>query len=351
MIKQIVLDKKTVGEGQPCYIIAEIGSNHNKDLVTAKKLIDVAKDSGCDAVKFQSYTAEGLYSIYTPRSSEMEGRSPAGETPYELIKRIQMPISWHKELKEYCDLKGITFCSTPFDESMVDVLESIKTPFYKVASFEITYYPLLKKIAQTGKPVVLSTGNSRLDDVEIAVNFLKKNGCKQLALLHCVSQYPAQEQDINLRCMSTLAAAFGCVVGFSDHTTNALSSSLAIGLGASIIEKHITLDKTFFGPDHPFALEPHELKELVSVIRRAEIILGSGIKDVCLNEEENHKIGRRSIVAVRDIQAGEILSHDMVVIKRPGLGLHPKFMEIISGKKLLKGVKKDQWLVWSDFLI
>jgi len=172
MKKKIELSGKVVGEGYPCYVIAEVGSNHNKDIDTAKKLIDTAKVCGCDAVKFQSYTADGLYSKYTPRISEMEGRSGSGETPYELIKRIAMPVEWHSQLKEYCDQIGITFCSTPFDESMVDILESVNVPFYKIASYESTHFPMLAKIARTGKPVLLSTGNSGLGDIENAVNEL-----------------------------------------------------------------------------------------------------------------------------------------------------------------------------------
>ncbi len=223
MAKTISLGGKKVGSGYPCYIIAEVGSNHNRDIETAKRLIDVSMDCGCDAVKFQSYTAEGIYSVYTPRISEMAGRSEPEETPYELIKRIQMPVEWHTELKEYCDRVGITFCSTPFDESMVDVLESADVPFYKVASYEITHYPMLEKIAGTDKPVILSTGNTGMSDIESAVAVLERNGCSDYALLHCVSQYPARYEDVNLRCIDTLRTAFDCVTGFSDHTTDVIS--------------------------------------------------------------------------------------------------------------------------------
>jgi sialic acid synthase SpsE len=346
MYKNITLDGKKVGLGQPCYIIAEVGSNHNRDINTAKKLIDISMDCGCDAVKFQSYTADGIYSIYTPRISEMEGRSEPGESPYELIKRIQMPVEWHGELKEYCDKKSITFCSTPFDEYMVDILESVNVSYYKVASYEITHYPMLAKIAKIGKPVILSTGNSGLDDIELAVNTIKQNGCQDFALLHCVSNYPAQYADVNLLCMDTLHAAFDCVVGFSDHTTDYLSSAMAVARGAAIIEKHITLDKTYFGPDHPFSLNPHELKVFVEAIRNAERILGSPVKHVLDCEEENHKIGRRSIIAARDIKKGEIISREQLVIKRPALGLHPKYFNLVLGKTAKADIPKDKWITW-----
>mgnify|MGYP001561549827 CR=1 FL=1 len=349
-VKTIKLDNKSAGVGYPCYIIAEVGSNHNKDIDTAKKLIEVAKNCGCDAVKFQSYTADGIYSVYTPRISEMEGRSKNGETPYELIKRIQMPPEWHAGLKEHCDSVGITFCSTPFDESMVDILESVNIPFYKVASYEITHYPMLEKIARTGKPVILSTGNTGLSDIELAIDTLEKNGCKEYALLHCVSQYPAKYGDMNLRCIVSLREAFDCVIGFSDHTVDIISSIIAISLGASIIEKHITLDKSYPGPDHPFSLEPHELKQFVEMIRNTETILGSPIKRVLESEEENHRIGRRSIIAASEIKKGEVITRDKLVIKRPALGLHPKYLELVVGKTAKKNISKDMWLTWESIL-
>ncbi len=350
MGEKIELAGRSVGSGQPCYIIAEIGSNHNRDFDRARKLIDVARDSGCNAVKFQSYTADGLYSVYTPRISEMEGRSREGETPYELIKRIEMPVEWHSRLKEYCDEVGITFCSTPFDESMVDVLEAVNVAFYKVASYEITHYPLLARIAGTGKPVILSTGNSGLDDIEAAVRHLEANGCRNYALLHCVSQYPARHEDVNLRCVVTLKTAFDCVVGFSDHTTDALSSAIAVALGASIVEKHITLNKKDSGPDHPFSLEPDELKAFVATIRDTEVILGSFVKKVRQSEEENHRMARRSLIAAMDINQGEIITRNKITVKRPALGLHPRFLDLVVGEKAKKDIPRDMWLTW-DCLI
>lgn len=348
MRKQIILDGEKVGEIHPCYIIAEIGSNHGRNLDIAKKMIEVAKDGGCDAVKFQSYTADGLYSRYTPRISEMEGRSHANETPYELIKRIQMPIEWHPILKEHCDKVGITFCSTPFDENMVNVLESVKVPYYKIASYEITHYPLLRKIAQLGKPVVLSTGNSDMEDIRLAVNTLEKNGCREIALLHCVSQYPAKYEDMNLRCIDTLRSEFGCPVGLSDHTMDNISAVAAVALGACIIEKHFTLDRNTFGPDHSFALEPAELKTLVDSVRATELALGSGNKAVQASEEENHKIGRRSLIAGSDFKKGDIITKDKIKIKRPALGIHPKYLEDISGRKIKKDIPADCWISWED---
>lgn len=349
MEKTIKLQDTIVGRGHPCYIIAEIGSNHNRDLDRARSLIDIAKGCGCNAVKFQSYTADGIYSIYTPRISEMEGRSKEGETPHELIKRIEMPLEWHPILKDYCDTIGITFCSTPFDETMVDILEDVGTPFYKVASYEITHYPLLAKIARTGKPVILSTGNSGLDDIEDAIDILERHGCTTYALLHCVSQYPAKYEDVHLRCLLTLETAFECVVGFSDHTTDSLSSAVAVSMGASIIEKHITLSKNDFGPDHSFSLEPEELKKFVRNIRDVELILGSSRKQVRESEQENHRLARRSLIAAVDIRQGEIITREKIAIKRPALGIHPRFLDVIIGKASKKDIPKDMWLTWDCF--
>ena len=345
--KRIRITKdRYIGKDEPCFIIAEVGSNHNRNLQTAKQLIDVAKNCSCDAVKFQSYTASGLYSIYTPRISEMEGRSKEGETPYELIERIQIPVEWHPELKTYCDDVGITFCSTPFDESMVDVLESVNVPFYKVGSYEITHYPMLAKIARTKKPIILSTGNSSIDDISAAVAVIEKNGCQDYALLHCVSQYPAKHKDMNLLCIKTLQRAFDSIVGFSDHTIDSISSIMAVALGASIIEKHITLNKKYPGPDHPFALEPEELKELVRIIRKTEIILGHPVKHVLESEKENHKIGRRSIIAATNIKKDETITRDKLVLKRPALGIHPKHFDDVIGKKAKDDIRKDEWITW-----
>jgi N,N'-diacetyllegionaminate synthase len=348
--QMIHLDGVEVGLGKPCYIIAEIGSNHNRDFATAQKLIDISKETGCNAVKFQSYSAEGLYSIFTPRISTMDGVSKGNETPFELIKRIEMPMGWHRPLKDYCDKVGITFCSTPFDQGMVDILEDVQTPFYKVASFEITHYPLLKRIAATYKPIVLSTGNSDIKDVQRAVNCLKENGCREFALLHCMSQYPAKDQDMNLRCIETLRQEFDCPVGLSDHTVDHLSATVAVGFGMNILEKHITLEKNYPGPDHIFALEPKDLAQLVKTIRRAEAALGTGIKLMRPGEEENHRIGRRSVIAAVNLKEGDVITEEKLVIKRPSFGIHPKDIGLVIGKKVNKDIERDRWITKEDIV-
>ena len=229
---------------------------------------------------------------------------------------------------------------------MVDLLEDVGVPFYKVASYEITHYPMLEKIAETGKPLILSTGNSDLQDVELAVDTLLQKGCNDYVLLHCVSQYPARHGDMNLRSIKTMRDRFDCPVGLSDHTMDNLSVIAAIALGAPVIEKHITLDKTHPGPDHPFALEPDELADMVRTARLAEAALGSGVKVVRESEEENHRLGRRSIIAAHDLGAGEVLTPGSLVIKRPGLGIHPKHLRDLLGRRVNKEVRKDQWIEW-----
>ena len=348
-LNKILIGNRSVGKGEPCFIIGEIGSNHNNDFDTALALIDAAKQAGCDAVKFQSYSADGLYSKHTPRSSEMEGRSLPNETPYALIKRIQMPIEWHAPLKKHCAKRGILFCSTPFDETFVDILESVQAPFYKIASFELTHYPLLRKVAATGKPVILATGNSELNEVEDALEVLRCAGCSKVALLHCVSAYPAKQNEMNLRCLATLKEAFHCPVGLSDHTEDNTAAIIAVSLGACIIEKHMTLDRKTFGPDHPFAMEPEQMKSLVNSIRLTEAMLGDGRKIVQAGEEENHKIGRRSLVASCDLRPGDVVTDNLIAVKRPGLGLHPKYLELIRGRKILRPIKADKWFTWEHF--
>ncbi len=348
-MSEVSLGGRMVGDGHPCFIIGEIGSNHNNDFDAALALIDVAKQAGCDAVKFQSYTADGLYSRYTPRSSEMNGRSLEEDTPYTLIKRIQMPVEWHAPLKKHCDQRGIIFCSTPFDESFVDVLEDVEVPFYKVASFELTHYPLLNKIATTGKPVILATGNSGLADIELAMDTLRSAGCSNIILLHCVSAYPARQDEMNLRCLLTLKEAFHCSVGLSDHTEDNMAAVIARTLGACVIEKHITLDRKTAGPDHPFAMDPQQLASLVKAVRLTESMLGDGWKEIQAGELENHKIGRRSLVAAHALRAGEVVTMEAVVVKRPGMGLHPKYFELICGHRLSQPINADEWFTWEHF--
>ena len=347
-MKPVQIGERLVGLGQPAYIIAEAGANHDRDLAIAHRLIDAAADCGADAVKFQTYSAETLYSRFTPRLKEMDDfdRSPPGETPFELIRRIELPREWQRELRDHAVERGIDFLSTPFDLEAVDELAELGVKAFKIASYEIAYYALLRAAARYQLPVIISTGNSNLADVEMAVVAVQEEGNNQIILLHCVSQYPARFEDLNLRAMQTLAQAFDVPVGFSDHTMDNTAAVLAVGLGACCFEKHFTLDRKREGPDHPSALEPAELADYVQAIRNAEQALGSPVKQVQPSEEENHRLARRSLHALVDIPKGTQIMAEMLTVKRPALGIHPAQESIVVGRVAQRDIQADEWIAW-----
>lgn len=345
-LRKIKIGKNVIGEGAPCFVIAEVGSNHNRNLKTAKKLIEVARDAGVDAVKFQTYSAETLYSKYTPRISEMEGRSKKGETPYELIKRIEIPRRWHKILSTYSKEKGILFFSTPFDTKAVDELDALGVPLFKIASYDLTNIPFLEYIAKKQKPIIMSTGTADLEEIEESLNVIYATGNKSVILLQCTSNYPTRLEEVNLRCINTLKDKFETIVGFSDHTTSNYAALAAVALGAKVIEKHITLDKTQKGPDHPFAIEPDKLRGLVEGIRAIEKALGSPHKKTLNSEKENKMLARRSIHAKVKIPKNTIIKEEMIIIKRPALGIEPKFLNKVFGRRALVDIEEDTWISW-----
>ncbi|MFH1562471.1 MAG: N-acetylneuraminate synthase [Nitrospirota bacterium] len=338
-MKRIKIGNRLVGEGEPCFVIAEAGSNHNRDFNQALKLIDVAVEAEADAVKFQTYSAEKLYSRKTPGK---EGK----ESILDLIKRIEMPREWHKDLADYCAEKEIIFLSTPFDLQAVDELEEVGILAYKIASFEITHLPLLEYAAKTGKPIILSTGMANLADIETALEVIYKQGNENVILLHCVVNYPARYEDLNLRAMETMRQAFQLPVGFSDHTLEITSDIAAVALGACVIEKHFTLDRKLSGPDHPFALEPDELKAMVQSIRDTEKALGSPVKRQTKAEEEIFQSGRRGLVAACPIPEGTIITKEMIEVKRPGYGIPTKLMDVVIGREAKKDIEEDDILTW-----
>lgn len=342
------IGNRNIGDGNPCYIIAEAGSNHNRDFDTALKLIDVAVEAGADAVKFQIFSADTIYSKKTPMASYLTNKklTEKNETLYDLIKKLEIPRNWTPDLMEYCRKKGITFLSTPFDLAAVDDLENAGVEAFKVASFEITHLPMLKKISATGKPIILSTGMANLEDIEVALNCIRKAGMSEVTLLHCAIAYPPRYEDINLRAMDTMKQAFQVPVGFSDHTMGHVTDVAAVARGACIIEKHYTLSRNQKGPDHPFSLEPDELKAMVKAIRQTEQILGSSIKGPTEAEAELHRIARRSLVAAKDIAAGTVITEDMIAVKRPGFGIPTRHMEIVIGRKAAKDIEEDDILTW-----
>lgn len=345
------IGNRKVGPGEPCYVVAEVGSNHNRDLNTALALIDVAADSGADAVKFQTFTAEGLYSRMTPPMSYLEGGGllRAGETVWDLIKRIEMPWEWHEALARHAETKGVHFLSTPFEESAVAALEKVTVPAYKIASYEINHLPLIEACAQTGKPLLVSTGMSSLSDIERALDAARGAGATEVLLMHCAINYPPRFEDLNLLAIQTLKQAFGLPVGWSDHTLGWIAPVAAVALGAVAVEKHVTLSRDQEGPDHQFALEPHELKEMVDAIRKTEAALGSPIKRATESEQEMYKLGRRSLVAARSIEAGARVVREDIAIKRPGTGIPVHELALVVGALANRRIDPDEVLTWNVF--
>lgn len=345
---KINIGDRLIGYGEPCFVIAEAGSNHNRDLTQAFKLIDIAVNAGADAVKFQTFSAEKLYSKKTPKMSYLKEKKLTSETEsvWDMMKQAELPRQWHKDLASYCREKGILFFSTPFDLKAVDELEEIGVGVYKIASFEITHIPLLEYASQTGKPIILSTGMADLSDIETALEAIYKHGNYKVVLLHCAINYPPDFKDLNLMAMETMRQAFQVPVGFSDHTLGITSAIAAVALGASAIEKHFTSDKTLKGPDHPFALEPHELTDMVQAIRDTEAALGSPVKKHTKAEEEMYRLGRRSLVAACNIPKGTVIAKDMLDVKRPGYGIHPKLIDVIAGRVASRDISEDDILTW-----
>jgi len=346
-MKKIKIKNRLVGNSEPCFIIAEAGSNHNRKLDQAFKLIDIAVEAGADAVKFQTYSAEKIYSKKTPKMSYLkkDNLTREKESVWDLVKRIEMPREWHKDLADYCTEKGVVFLSTPFDLKAVDELEKFVSA-YKIASFEITHLPLLEYVAKKRKPIILSTGVADLSDIELALDTIYGQGNKDVILLHCAINYPPKYDDLNLRSIQTMRQAFQLPIGFSDHTLGITSDIAAVALGACVIEKHFTLDRTLPGPDHPFALEPDELKEMVQAIRDTESALGSPIKKHTEAEEEMYRLGRRSLVAACNIPKGTQIAKEMIDVKRPGYGIHSKMMNVVIGRVAKTNIEEDDILTW-----
>ncbi|MDP6081692.1 MAG: N-acetylneuraminate synthase [Arenicellales bacterium] len=314
---------RKVGVGQPRFIIAEAGVNHNGISEMAYQLIDVAVQAGADAVKFQTFKADRLVTPNVPKAGYQLETTDAGESQYEMLQRLELSRETHQELITYCRQKGILFMSSPFDEESADLLVDLGIEVFKLPSGEIANLPFLAHVARMGKPMIVSTGMAYLGEVETAVSAIREAGNRDFVLLHCVSNYPANPVDANLRAMRTMAMSFGAPVGFSDHTLGIEVAVAAVALGACVIEKHFTLDRSLPGPDHRASLEPAELTALVRGIRTVEAALGDGRKEPTASEANTAAIARKSLVAAREILAGSVLTEEMIAIKRPGTGLKP----------------------------
>lgn len=348
---KIKIGNRYIGDNHACFIIAEAGSNHDRNFKKALKLIDIAALSGADAVKFQVFKAKSLYSRKTPSMSYLKKEKllKKGETVFDLLKSLEMPRLWLKDLSQYCKQKKIIFLATPFDLEAVEELEKINVAAYKIASFEITHFPLLESVGKTGKPIILSTGMADLEDIQTALKVIYKTGNKKVVLLHCAINYPPKYEDLNLRAMDTMRNKFCLPVGFSDHTLGITSDIASVARGASIIEKHFTLSRKASGPDHHFALEPPELKAMVDAIHDTEKSLGSGLKVHTKAEDEMYKLGRRSLVAACRIPKGAAIARKMLEVKRPGYGIPVKMMGELIGRIALVDIGEDDILNWKMF--
>ena len=324
-------------------IIAEAGVNHNGSIEMAKQLIDAAAVAGVDYVKFQTFKAEKLVTK-DAKQADYQQRNAADDSQYSMLKKLELSEAQHEELIAYCMEKGVKFLSTAFDMESVEYLHSLRLGLWKIPSGEITNYPYLKAIAQYGKPVILSTGMCEMEDVQNAVDVLCKHGLKkeQITVLHCNTEYPTPMHDVNLRAMQEIKEKVDVKVGYSDHTQGIEVPIAAVALGADVIEKHFTLDRTLPGPDHKASLEPNELKAMVDAIRNIEQALGDGQKHVSASEEMNMAIARKSIVAAKDIKRGELLTEENLTTKRPGMGISPMRWEEVIGTKAIRDFAEDE---------
>lgn len=329
-------------ETMSVFVIAEAGVNHNGSVELAKKLVDAAKDAGADCVKFQTFVSKNIVSKNAVKAEYQKQQTQPEESQHDMLKKLELSFDEFVELNEYCKSKDIEFMSTAFDFDSIDFLNSLEMGTWKIPSGDITNLPYLIKIAKLNKPVILSTGMSTMDDIESAVNALKENGVGELTVLHCTTEYPTPFNDVNLKAMITIKDKFGVKVGYSDHTKGIEVPIAAVALGATVIEKHFTLDRNMEGPDHKASLEPHELKAMVDSIRNIEVALGNGTKHPAESEKKNMAITRKSIIAKRDIKSGEIFTENNLTVKRPGDGISPmKWFDVI-GKTAPRDFEEDE---------
>lgn len=337
-MKAIDVLRHKIGPNQSTFIIAEAGVNHNGSLEMARKLVDVAVEAGADAVKFQTFKAEKVISPHAPKASYQMESTDADESQLDMAKRLELSFNAFRELYAYCQQLGVLFMSTPFDEESADFLADLGVAVFKIPSGEITNLSFLAHVARKGKPIIVSTGMANLGEVEAAVSTVEKAGNKDLVLLHCVSNYPADPADANLKAMRTMETAFGVPVGYSDHTVGIEVSLAAVALGACVIEKHFTLDRSLPGPDHRASLPPDELEALVRGIRKVETALGHGHKEPAASELEMAAVARKSLIAAQDIPAGSTLTEGLITTMRPGTGLPPTMLSLLVGRKTKQNI-------------
>lgn len=348
MLQHIDANGLKIGPGHPVFIIAEAGINHEGDLDVAMELVDAATTTGADAVKFQTFVTELVITRRTPKANyhiETTGGDEV-ESWFELIKREELPLEDFAKIKKRCDEKGIIFLSTPYDMPSVDALKAIGAPAIKVASTDTNNIPLLRHMARTGLPIILSTGMTDMTELRQSIECLRGAGCTDLAVMQCTAEYPAPSDEINLNAMKTISETFGVTVGYSDHTQGETAAIAAVALGASVYEKHFTLDKAASGPDHRASMEPDELKALIARMRETERLLGSAEKRIMPCEAKNKPILQKSIVAARDLAAGTVLTEADLLTKRTGgVGIVPTRFDEVVGRTLKTALEADEPLL------
>jgi pseudaminic acid synthase len=342
----IKINGRKIGGNYTPYIIAEMSANHNGDINNAYKIIDMAKSAGADAIKLQTYKPETLTIDSSLPDFQLTDGLWSGQSLFSLYRSAYMPWEWHKPLFDYANKIGITIFSSPFDITAVDLLEELNAPAYKIASFEVVDLPLIKYVAQTGKPMIISTGMADAGEIQEAIGAAQEGGCREIAILHCVSGYPAPSSDYNLKTLLDMQKRYQMVIGLSDHTVDNIIATVGVSLGASIIEKHVTLDRNGGGPDDSFSLESNELKKLCNDSKAAWRSIGKVNYSRKTSEKNNIKF-RRSLYFVKDISAGSILTSENVRSIRPGFGLLPKYWNDIIGKKIKKSVKSGTPVQWN----
>lgn len=345
-MSRIQIDGRVVGEGQPVFIVAEMSANHGKDFDTAAKIIEAAAKVGAEAIKLQTYTPDTMTIRCDNSFFRIKGTVWEGEVLYDLYERAYTPWDWQPRLKSLANGLGLSLFSTPFDHTAVDFLEDMGVPCYKVASFELVDLELISRVAQTGKPLILSTGMATLEEIEEAVQTAREAGANQIALLKCTSAYPAPAQEINLRAMPHLAETFGVAVGLSDHTLGIAVPVAAVALGACIIEKHLTLSRSMPGPDSAFSLEPQEFRSMVEAVRTAERALGS-VRYGVTETESASRVFRRSLFVVQGVKSGQLFTEENVRSIRPGHGLRPKHLRDVLGRRAAADIAAGTPLAWN----
>src|ERR1700674_614875 len=324
---------RLVGPGHPCFVIAEAGVNHNGDLDLGRKLVRAAADAGADAVKFQTFSADRLVTASAPKAAYQAARTDPAETQQNMLRHLELGAAEHRELIKECERRNILFLSSAFDEESADLLDDLGVVAFKVPSGEITNLPYVRHLAKKGRCLIVSTGMSDMDEVSAAVSAIRETAAVPIVLLHCVSLYPAPAAGSNLRAMDAMRSAFGVPVGYSDHTEGVAVALAAVALGADMIEKHLTLDRTLPGPDHAASLEPGELRTLVMGIRDVEAARSDGVKRPLPEEAETAAVARKSLVAAVDIPAGTVIGREMLSVKRPGTGLPPGRLDSVVGRQ------------------